>query len=64
MSSVYAASVGPLRAQGRKKPLKLFCKGEESWTDLIEAHKDCMKGYLKISPRYVAKLASFTGKNT
>uniref|UniRef100_A0A4W5MVB2 Cytochrome c oxidase copper chaperone COX17 n=1 Tax=Hucho hucho TaxID=62062 RepID=A0A4W5MVB2_9TELE len=60
MSSMSAASVGPLRAiEGtEKKPLKPCCacpetknvrdvciieKGEESCTDLIEAHKDCMR---------------------
>uniref|UniRef100_A0A8C7U0V9 Uncharacterized protein n=1 Tax=Oncorhynchus mykiss TaxID=8022 RepID=A0A8C7U0V9_ONCMY len=55
MSSVYAAN--------EVRNVCIIEKGEESWTDLIEAHKDCMKGYLKINPRYVAKLASFTGKN-
>ncbi|XP_053483897.1 cytochrome c oxidase copper chaperone [Ictalurus furcatus] len=57
MSSIAAASVEPTAAE-EKKPLKPCCacpetkkardaciieKGEESCTDLIEAHKECMR---------------------
>ncbi|KAL2081091.1 hypothetical protein ACEWY4_022944 [Coilia grayii] len=59
MSSISAASVETTPAvEAEKKPLKPCCacpetkkardaciieKGEESCTDLIEAHKDCMR---------------------
>ncbi|XP_029567697.1 cytochrome c oxidase copper chaperone [Salmo trutta] len=59
MSTISAASVEAVAVEGtEKKPLKPCCacpetkkvrdaciieKGEESCTDLIEAHKDCMR---------------------
>uniref|UniRef100_A0AAZ3P2U9 Cytochrome c oxidase copper chaperone n=1 Tax=Oncorhynchus tshawytscha TaxID=74940 RepID=A0AAZ3P2U9_ONCTS len=59
MSTISAASVEPVAIEGtEKKPMKPCCacpetkkvrdaciieKGEESCTDLIEAHKDCMR---------------------